>query len=95
MKKETYGNKFRSGEKNIDDLYKSLIKDITDKSREDTKFNYVIQDVFQLMKDLGWSGDDTFKVEVDSSSLEDKFIIIKNNNKQKMLPESNLNPIII
>jgi hypothetical protein len=64
MTKETYGNPFRSGEKNIDDLHKSLIEDLTRSSREESKFNYVMKDVFQIMKNLGWTGEDTFEVNV-------------------------------
>jgi hypothetical protein len=64
MTKETYGNPFRSGEKNIDDLHKSLIEDLTRSSMEESKFNYVMKDVFQIMKNLGWTGEDTFEVNI-------------------------------
>ena len=64
MTKETYGNPFRSGEKNIDDLYAQLIAELTASSREDTKFQYVMKDVFEIMRSLGWSGEDTFEVNV-------------------------------
>ena len=64
MTKETYGNPFRSGEKNIDDLYKQLIAELTAASREESKFQYVMKDVFEVMRSLGWNGDDTFEVNV-------------------------------
>ena len=64
MTKETYGNPFRSGEKNIDDLYTQLIDELTASSREDTKFQYVMKDVFEIMRSLGWGGEDTFEVNV-------------------------------
>ena len=64
MTKETYGNSFRSGEKNIDDLYTQLIDELTASSREDTKFQYVMKDVFEIMRSLGWTGEDTFEVNV-------------------------------
>ena len=60
MTKETYGNQFRSGEKNIDDLYTKMINDLASASREESKFNYVMKDVFEVMRSLGWTGDDTF-----------------------------------
>ena len=68
MTKETYGNPFRSGEKNIDDLYAQLIAELTASSREDTKFQYVMKDVFEIMRSLGWTGDDTFEVNVGGCS---------------------------
>jgi hypothetical protein len=64
MPKETYGNPFRSGEKDIDELYKSLIHDLASASREESKFQYVMKDVFEVMRSLGWTGDDTFEVNV-------------------------------
>ena len=64
MTKETYGNPFRSGEKNIDDLHKQLISDLASASREETKFQYVMKDVFEVMRSLGWTGEDTFEVNV-------------------------------
>lgn len=98
MTKETYGNQFRSGEKNIDDLHKSLINDLASKSREEYKFNYVMKDVFEIMRNLGWSGDDTFEVQVAGTLPKDKFIVIKNTNlnpRPKALPQSNLKPVVI
>lgn len=68
MTKETYGNPFRSGEKNIDDLYTQLIDELTASSREDTKFQYVMKDVFGVMRSLGWSGEDTFEVNIGGCS---------------------------
>jgi hypothetical protein len=64
MTKETYGNPFRSGEKNIDDLYKKMIDELTAASREESKFQYVMKDVFEVMRTLGWTGDDTIEVNV-------------------------------
>jgi hypothetical protein len=61
---DDYGNDFRAGRKNIDDLHKALIEDLTRSSREESKFNYVMKDVFQIMKNLGWTGEDTFEVNV-------------------------------
>jgi len=68
MTKETYGNPFRSGEKNIDDLYTKMINDLASASREDTKFQYVMKDVFEVMRSLGWTGDDTFEVNIGGCS---------------------------
>lgn len=98
--KNTYGNPYRSGEKNIDDLYKSLIHDLTKSSREETKYNYVMKDVFQIMKDLGWTGDDTFEVQVAGTLKKDKFIVIKNESlnprpNKKILPEGTGKPVEI
>lgn len=98
MTKETYGNQFRSGEKNIDDLHKALIHDLTKSSREETKYNYVMKDVFQIMKDLGWTGDDTFEVQVAGALKNDKFIVIKNESlnprpNKKVLPEGKGKPV--
>lgn len=98
MTKETYNNPFRSGEKNIDDLYKSLIKDLALKSREEQKFEYVMKDVFQIMRDLGWSGDDEFIVQVAGTLPRDKFIVIKNSNlnsRPKVLPQGKGEPVIV
>jgi hypothetical protein len=64
MTKETYGNSFRSGEKNIDDLYTKMINDLAAASREESKFQYVMKDVFEVMRSLGWNGDDTFEVNI-------------------------------
>ena len=61
---DDYGNDFRAGRKNIDDLYKQFIQDITSSSREESKFNYVMKDVFEVMRTLGWTGEDTFEVNV-------------------------------
>lgn len=98
MTRETYGNPFRSGEKNIDDLYKNLINELTSKSREEQKFQYVIKDVFQIMRDLEWSGDDTFEVQVAGTLKQDKFIVIKNTNlnpRPKALPEGQQEPFVV
>jgi len=98
MAKETYDNPFRSGEKNIDDLYKSLIKDLALKSREEQKFEYVMKDVFQIMRDLGWSGDDEFIVQVAGTLPRDKFIVIKNSNlnpRPKVLAQGKGEPVIV
>ena len=98
MTKETYGNPYRSGEKNIDDLHKALIRDLTKSSREETKYNYVMKDVFQIMKDLGWTGDDTFEVQVAGTLKNDKFIVIKNESlnprpNKKALPQGQGKPV--
>jgi hypothetical protein len=95
MSKETYNNPYKSGEKNIDDLYKSLIDDIFKKSREEQKFQYVMKDIFEIMRDLGWSGDDDFEVQVAGTLKQDKFIVIKNKNlnpRPKALPEGKEKP---
>ena len=68
MTKETYGNSFRSGEKNIDDLYTKMIDDLASASREESKFQYVIKDVFEVMRSLGWTGDDSFEVNIGGCS---------------------------
>lgn len=98
MKKETYGNPFRSGEKNIDDLYKKLIQDLSRKAREEQKFDYVMKDIFEIMRDLGWSGDDVFEVQVAGTLAKDKFIVIKNMNlnpRPKALPQGTGAPVIV
>lgn len=61
---DDYGNDFRAGRKNIDDLHKALINDLARKSREESKFNYVMKDVFEIMRNLGWTGEDKFEVNV-------------------------------
>ena len=61
---DDYGNDFRAGRKNIDDLHKQLINDLASASREESKFQYVMKDVFEVMRSLGWTGDDTFEVNV-------------------------------
>lgn len=100
MTKETYGNPYRSGEKNIDDLHKSLIRDLMNTSKEETKYNYVMKDVFQIMKDLGWTGDDAFEVQVAGTLNKDKFIVIKNESlnprpNKKVLPAGKGEPVKI
>jgi hypothetical protein len=98
MTKETYGNPFRSGEKNIDDLHRSLIQNLALKSREEQKFNYVMKDVFEIMRDLGWTGDDEFLVQVAGTLNKDKFIVIKNSNlnpRPKALPQGKGEPIVV
>jgi hypothetical protein len=61
---DDYGNDFRAGRKNIDDLHKQLINDLASASREESKFQYVMKDVFEVMRSLGWNGEDTFEVNV-------------------------------
>ena len=65
---DDYGNDFRAGRKNIDDLYTKMINDLASASREESKFNYVMKDVFEVMRSLGWTGDDTFEVNVGGCS---------------------------
>jgi len=59
-----YGNDFRAGRKNVDELYKKMIDDLAAASREESKFNYIMKDVFEVMRNLGWTGEDTFEVNV-------------------------------
>ena len=61
---DDYGNDFRAGNKNIDDLYKKMIDDLASASREESKFQYVMKDVFEVMRSLGWTGEDTFEVNI-------------------------------
>jgi hypothetical protein len=61
---DDYGNDFRAGRKNIDDLYTKMINDLASASREESKFQYVMKDVFEVMRSLGWTGDDSFEVNV-------------------------------
>ena len=61
---DDYGNDFRAGRKNIDDLYTKMINDLAAASREESKFQYVMKDVFEVMRTLGWTGDDSFEVNV-------------------------------
>ena len=63
-----YGNDFRAGRKNIDNLYTKMIDELVASSREDTKFQYVMKDVFEVMRSLGWTGDDSFEVNVGGCS---------------------------
>ncbi len=65
---DDYGNEFRAGKKNIDDLYVKMIDDLAAASREESKFQYVMKDVFEVMRSLGWTGDDTFEVNVGGCS---------------------------
>jgi hypothetical protein len=65
---DDYGNDFRAGRKNIDTLYTKMINDLASASREESKFNYVMKDVFEVMRSLGWTGDDTFEVNVGGCS---------------------------
>jgi hypothetical protein len=37
---------------------------MTASSREDTKFQYVMKMYAEIMRSLGWTGDDTFEVNV-------------------------------
>ena len=125
MTKETYGNQFRSGEKNIDDLYIKMINDLASASREESKFQYVMKDVFEVMRSLGWTGDDSFEVNVGGCAAtgtathpdanpkwakpygtvtyqSDAFIVIKNANKNPVvpsqalqLPEGQQKPVVV
>ena len=61
---DDYGNDFRAGKKSIDDLYTKMINDLASASREESKFQYVMKDVFEVMRTLGWTGDDSFEVNV-------------------------------
>ena len=65
---DDYGNDFRAGKKNIDALYTKMIDDLAAASREESKFQYVMKDVFEVMRTLGWTGDDTFEVNVGGCS---------------------------
>jgi hypothetical protein len=65
---DDYGNDFRAGRKSIDDLYTKMINDLASASREESKFQYVMKDVFEVMRSLGWTGDDTFEVNVGGCS---------------------------
>jgi len=100
MKKETYGNPYRSGEKNIDDLYKKLINDFFERERESEKFEYVFGDVCKIMSELNWAPKNSITVQVAGSLDKDKFIVIKNKNlnprpTKKSLPENQQKPIIV
>lgn len=64
MTKETYGNAFRSGEKNIDDLYKKLIQELVEQSKEEEKFQYVMKDIFEIMRNFGWTVDNEIRVDI-------------------------------
>ena len=65
---DDYGNDFRAGRKSIDDLYTKMIDDLASASREESKFQYVMKDVFEVMRSLGWTGEDTFEVNVGGCS---------------------------
>ncbi len=65
---DDYGNDFRAGKKNIDDLYTKMINDLASASREESKFQYVMKDVFEVMRSLGWTGDDSFEVNIGGCS---------------------------
>lgn len=65
---DDYGNDFRAGRKNIDDLYTKMINDLALASREESKFQYVMKDVFEVMRSLGWTGNDSFEVNVGGCS---------------------------
>lgn len=98
---DDYGNDFRAGRKNIDDLYTKMIDDLAAASREESKFQYVMKDVFEVMRSLGWTGDDSFEVNVGGCSAtgtathpdanpkwtkpSDAFIVIKNSNKNPVV----------
>ena len=68
---DDYGNDFRAGRKNIDDLYTKMIDDLAAASREESKFQYVMKDVFEVMRSLGWTGDDSFEVNVGGCSAQE------------------------
>ena len=76
--KETYGNDFRAGKKNIDELHRQLIRELTQESRHQDKFNYIFADICSIMQDLGWEAKDTIITQVAGSLKKDKFIVIKN-----------------
>lgn len=84
--------------KSIDDLHKELINDLMKKSREEVKFNYVMRDIFEIMRELGWSGEDNFEVQVAGTLAKDKFIVIKNTSlnprpNKLELPEGTQKPL--
>lgn len=64
MKRETYGNPYRSGEKNIDDLYKKMIDDMVKESKKETKCQYIMKDIFHIMSEFGWEDTDNIKVDI-------------------------------
>ena len=68
---DDYGNDFRAGRKNIDDLYTKMIDDLAAASREESKFQYVMKDVFEVMRSLGWTVDDSFEVNVGGCSAQE------------------------
>lgn len=80
MTQETYGNDFRAGKKNIDDLHKKVIQELIDGAKENEQFEYIFADVCVLMKDLGWNANDTILTQVAGTLKKDKFIVIKNEN---------------
>ena len=122
---DDYGNDFRAGRKSIDDLYTKMIDDLASASREESKFQYVMKDVFEVMRSLGWTGDDTFEVNIGGCSAtgtathpdanpkwakpygtvtyqSDAFIVIKNANKNPVvpsqalqLPEGQQKPVVV
>ena len=122
---DDYGNEFRAGRKNIDDLYTKMINDLAASSREESKFQYVMKDVFEVMRSLCWTGDDSFEVNVGGCSAtgtathpdanpkwakpygtvtyqSDAFIVIKNANKNPVvpsqalqLPEGQQKPVVV
>ena len=122
---DDYGNDFRAGRKSIDDLYTKMIDDLAAASREESKFQYVMKDVFEVMRSLGWTGDDSFEVNVGGCSAtgtathpdanpkwakpygtvtyqSDAFIVIKNANKNPVvpsqalqLPEGQQKPVVV
>jgi hypothetical protein len=122
---DDYGNDFRAGRKNIDDLYTKMINDLASASREESKFQYVMKDVFEVMRTLGWTGDDSFEVNVGGCAAtgtathpdanpkwakpygtvtyqSDAFIVIKNSNKNPVvpsqalqLPEGQQKPVVV
>ncbi len=96
MKKETYGNPFRAGEKNIDDLYKSMIRYLHEKDTKNKKFEYIFGDVCKIMSELDWKASDKITVEVVENSDKEKIITIKNMDpKEKSLPQNNQEPVVV
>jgi hypothetical protein len=100
MTQETYGNSFRSGEKNIDDLHRKVIQELIDQAHEDKKFEYIFADVCRIMQDLGWESTDTIITQIAGTLKKDKFIVIKNENlnprpNAKVLPEGTAKPVAV
>lgn len=95
---DDYGNDFRAGRKNIDDLHKKVIQELVEKAKEDKKFEYIFADVCKIMKDLGWESTDTIVTQIAGTLKKDKFIVIKNENlnprpNTKALPEGQGKPV--
>ncbi len=87
MKKETYGNPFRAGEKNIDDLYKSMIRYLHEKDTKNKKFEYIFGDVCKIMSELDWKASDKITVEVvENSDKKKDYHYKKYGSKRKISP---------